>query len=1335
MSSLTKFTNKYSKQLTIKNELIPVGKTLENIKENGLIDGDEQLNENYQKAKIIVDDFLRDFINKALNNTQIGNWRELADALKKEDEDNIEKLQDKIRGIIVSKFETFDLFSSYSIKKDEKIIDDDNDDVEEEELDLGKKTSSFKYIFKKNLFKLVLPSYLKTNQDKLKIISSFDNFSTYFRGFFENRKNTFTKKPISTSIAYRIVHDNFPKFLDNIRCFNVWQKECPQLIVKADNYLKSKNVIAKDKSLANYFTVGAYDYFLSQNGIDFYNNIIGGLPALAGQEKIQGLNEFINQECQKDSELKSKLKNRHAFKMAVLFKQILSDREKSFVIDEFESDAQVIDAVKNFYAEQCKDNNVIFNLLNLIKNIAFLSDDELDGIFIEGKYLSSVSQKLYSDWSKLRNDIEDSANSKQGNKELAKKIKTNKGDVEKAISKYEFSLSELNSIVHDNTKFSDLLSCTLHKVASEKLVKVNEGDWPKHLKNNEEKQKIKEPLDALLEIYNTLLIFNCKSFNKNGNFYVDYDRCIKELSSVVYLYNKTRNYCTKKPYNTDKFKLNFNSPQLGEGFSKSKENDCLTLLFKKDDNYYVGIIRKGAKINFDDTQAIADNTDNCIFKMNYFLLKDAKKFIPKCSIQLKEVKAHFKKSEDDYILSDKEKFASPLVIKKSTFLLATAPIKGKKGNIKKFQKEYSKENPTEYRNSLNEWIAFCKEFLKTYKAATIFDITTLKKAEEYADIVEFYKDVDNLCYKLEFCPIKSSFIDNLVDNGDLYLFRINNKDFSSKSTGTKNLHTLYLQSIFDERNLNNPTVMLNGGAELFYRKESIEQKNRITHKTGSILVNKVCKDGTTLDDKIRNEIYQYENKMIDTLSYEAQKALPNVIKKEATHDITKDKRFTSDKFFFHCPLTINYKEGDSKQFNNEVLSFLRGNPDINIIGIDRGERNLIYVTVINQKGEILDSISFNTVTNKSSKIEQTVDYEEKLALREKERVEAKRSWDSISKIATLKEGYLSAIIHEICLLMIKHNAIVVLENLNAGFKRIRGGLSEKSVYQKFEKMLINKLNYFVSKKESDWNKPSGLLKGLQLSDQFESFEKLGNQSGFIFYVPAAYTSKIDPTTGFSNVLNLSKVSNVDSIKRFFSNFNEISYNKKEDLFKFSFDLDSLSKKGFSSFVKFSKSKWDVYTFGERIIKPKNKQGYREDKRINLTFEMKKLLNESKVSFDLENNLIPNLTSANLKDSFWKELFFIFKTTLQLRNSVTNGKEDVLISPVKNAKGEFFVSGTHNKTLPQDCDANGAYHIALKGLMILERNNLVREEKDTKKIMTISNVDWFEYVQKRSGVLK
>ncbi len=133
--------------------------------------------------------------------------------------------------------------------------------------------------------------------------------------------------------------------------------------------------------------------------------------------------------------------------------------------------------------------------------------------------------------------------------------------------------------------------------------------------------------------------------------------------------------------------------------------------------------------------------------------------------------------------------------------------------------------------------------------------------------------------------------------------------------------------------------------------------------------------------------------------------------------------------------------------------------------------------------------------------------------------------------------------------------------------------------------------------------------------------------------------------------------------------------------------------------------------------------------------MKKLLNEYSVSFDLKNNLLSTLVEADLKDKFWKELFFIFKSTLQLRNSITNGKEDVLISPVKNAKGEFFVSGDNNKGMPKDCDANGAYHIALKGLMILERNNLVKDDKAIKKIMTISNTDWFEYVQKRNGVMK
>lgn len=1326
MATLTEFTHKYSKQLTIRNEIIPVGKTMENIQLSQIIENDDLLNERYYRTKLIIDDFLRDFINRCLTDTQIDGWQELADALKKDDKDLIEKKQEQIRNNIVTKFSKFNLVGTYQINNNNK-KDEANEDLDEEKV-----KSSFDYIFKAQLFKSVLPSFLKPEQNKEKDdVAAFNDFSTYFKGFFENRKNIFSKDAKSTAIAYRIVHDNFPKFLDNINSFSIWEKECPHIIEVAETLLKEHGVIDNNKTLRSYFTISSYNFFLSQNGIDLYNKIIGGVVAQVGHEKVQGLNELINLECQKNEALKLKLKNKRALKMAVLFKQILSDKDKKFYIDVFEEDSEVIEAVKFFYREQCSENKGIYSLLKIIELLDNLSDDELSQIYIQGKQLDFLSMKLYSDWSILKNSLDDYLKAGQGSTELMKKFKSSKGEIDKAISKYEFSLKELNTVVGTSEKFSSLLSKTLVKDIRDKIKTVNEGDWPDVLKTKEDKQRLKSPLDVLLELYNELRIFRCQSFNKNGNFYVDYDNCIAELSKIVNLYNKTRNYCTKKEYNDEKFKLNFYCPQLAEGFAVSKENDNLTVIFKKDNGYYIGIIKKGTKINFDFAEAQTEDHENCYQKMKYYLLKDAKKFIPKCSVKLKEVQAHFKVSDDNYVLDDSEKFSSPLTISKQIFLMGNS-----KDKVKKFQSDYAKINPLEYRDALNKWISFCIDFLKSYKSANQFDFSSLKKPNEYNNVVEFYKEVDNMCYRIEFTQISTKFIDDLVDDGSLYLFKINNKDFSTKSTGTKNLHTLYFESIFDERNLKNSSVMLNGGAELFYRKNSIDKKNIIVHKKGSILVNKVCKDGTTLDDKLKDEIYKYMNKMIPELSDKAKQVLHNVILKKATHDITKDNRFTENKFFFHCPITINYKEGSAKQFNVQVLNFLRNNPDINIIGIDRGERNLIYITVINQKGEIIDSISFNSVTNKSGTLEQTVDYENKLALKEKQRIEDKRSWDSVSKIATLKEGYLSAIVHKICLLMIKYNAIVVLENLSMGFKKIRWGLSEKSVYQKFEKMLINKLNYFVLKNEQDWNKPCGLLNGLQLSDQFQSFEKMGIQSGFIFYVPAAYTSKIDPTTGFANVLNLSKVNTVEKIKKFFSSFCSISYEKEENLFKFSFDQEKLSKNGFNSFVKFKKTKWDVYTFGERIVKKKNAQGYFTDERISLTNRMKELLSQHNINFDSVNNLLldNNVVLNNLKTDFWKELFFIFKTTLQLRNSITNGKEDILISPVKNAKGQFFISNTEDSYLPKDCDANGAYHIALKGLMILERNNKVISDREVKKIMAISNIDWFEYVQKRSGIL-
>ena len=89
---------------------------------------------------------------------------------------------------------------------------------------------------------------------------------------------------------------------------------------------------------------------------------------------------------------------------------------------------------------------------------------------------------------------------------------------------------------------------------------------------------------------------------------------------------------------------------------------------------------------------------------------------------------------------------------------------------------------------------------------------------------------------------------------------------------------------------------------------------------------------------------------------------------------------------------------------------------------------------------------------------------------------------------------------------------------------------------------------------------------------------------------------------------------------------------------------------------------------------------------------------------------------------------LFKLLLQLRNSITGSEEDYILSPIKNKKGLFYDSRTANGVLPENADANGAYNIARKGLLIL--NRIKNSEENTKTDYTIKNADWLTYVQQQ-----
>ncbi len=493
--------------------------------------------------------------------------------------------------------------------------------------------------------------------------------------------------------------------------------------------------------------------------------------------------------------------------------------------------------------------------------------------------------------------------------------------------------------------------------------------------------------------------------------------------------------------------------------------------------------------------------------------------------------------------------------------------------------------------------------------------------------------------------------------------------------------------LFDEKNLNDVVYKLNGQAEIFYRKSSIKKENRIIHKANESIENK-------------NELNKKKESLFN-------------------YDIIKDKRYTVDKFQFHVPITLNFKASGNNNVNTIVNETIKENGIQHIVGIDRGERHLLYLSVIDMDGNIKEQYSLNEMVNEYNGNTYKTNYKSLLETKEGGRDEARKNWKTIETIKELKEGYLSQVIHKIAQLVVKYNAIVVLEDLNMGFMRGRQKV-EKQVYQKFEKMLIDKFNYLVDKKKQP-TELGGVLNALQLTNKFESFQKLGKQSGFLFYIPAWNTSKMDPVTGFVNLF-YTKYENVEKSKAFFEKFKTIGFNKKQNYFEFV--VDNYTK--FNAKAEDTRQNWTICTNADRIetFRNKEKNSNWDNRTIVLTDEFVKLFNEFKINYSTVELRAAILNQTD--KAFFERLMYLFKLTLQMRNSITNSEVDYLISPVATKNNEFYDSRNQKENLPKDADANGAFNIARKGLWAVEQ---IKKAPDLKKIkLAISNKEWLNFVQ-------
>ena len=1243
---MKQFTNLYPVSKTLRFELQPIGRTKENIERSGILQRDEQRAEDYKKVKEFIDEYHKQFIKERLWDFQLPlkgvgkrdsleEYQALYELSKRTEAQEAEftEIKDNLRAIIVKR--------------------------------LTEKGSPYERIFKKELIREDLIDFLECEEDK-DIVRHFADFTTYFTGFHENRANMYSAEDKSTAIAYRLIHQNLPKFMDNMKSFSkIAQTSVAEHFV--DIFEGWKEYLNVEK-IEDIFHLDYFSETLTQPHIEVYNYIIGKKILEDGTE-IKGINEYVNLYNQQQ-----KNKDQRLPLLVPLYKQILSDREKlSWLAEEFDSDEKMLSAIRESYSHL---HDILMGEENesLRALLAHLNDFDLTQINISNDLaLTDISQHLFGQYDIFTKGIKE-------NLRLITPKKKNESDedLEERISKNfktkkSFSIDALNRLpqpVMEDGKlrkiedyFMSLGAVNTETIQKENLFAQIENAYEDvrpilQLTNTDDKlsqnktavAKIKSLLDAFKDLQHFIKpLLGCGEENeKDELFYGAFQLMWDELDTITPLYNKVRNWLTRKPYSTEKIKLNFDNAQLLGGWDVNKEPDCTGVLLRKDDFYYLGIMNKKSNHIF-DADVTPDNGD-CFDKIDYKLLPGANKMLPK---------VFFSKSRID-------EFAPSEAI------------------VNSYKKGTHKKGADFSLSDCHRLIDFFKASINKHEDWSKFGFH-FSDTNTYEDISGFYREVEQQGYMLSSHHVSTAYINQMVDEGKLFLFRIWNKDFSEYSKGTPNMHTLYWRMLFDGRNLADVVYKLNGQAEVFYRKASIKAENQIIHPAHHPIENK-----NALNEK-RSSTFDY--------------------------DLVKDRRYTVDKFQFHVPITINFKAIGKSNINPVVQESIRCGGFTHVIGIDRGERHLLYLSLIDLHGNIVKQMTLNEIINEYNGHAHKINYHDLLVKREGDRTTARRSWDTIKNIKELKEGYLSQVIHIISKMMIEYNAIVVLEDLNVGFMRGRQKI-ERQVYEKFEKMLIDKLNCYIDKQANPQSE-GGLLHPIQLANKFESFRKLGKQSGCLFYIPAWNTSKIDPVTGFVNLFD-TRYETREKAKLFFSHFRRICFNVEKDWFEFSFDYNDFTTK-----AEGTRTQWTLCSYGTRIRNFRNplQNNQWDDEEILLTKEFMALFD--KYDINIHGNL-KEAINAQTDAQFFKNLMGLMKLLLQMRNSKTNSEVDYLLSPVADEEGHFFDSREGIESLPDNADANGAFNIARKGLWVIRK---IQETPEGEKLsLAITNKEWLEFAQ-------
>lgn len=1248
MLDYSEFTKRNHVTKAIRFELIPQENTLKSIGEKGDGEYDKSLYESLERLKPVIDSFIVSIMNKALANVD------------------------------------FDFEPMYAA-----IIEKNRKAREKEEKALAK-------IIEKNLTGS-MPDGLKIAQiNSAKFLQ--DALSEYVKHTTDPAiKKDEAVKDVETTKGCLILFNKF--LITRITALTTWM---PKRLVEnfeiyISNIQKIENIISEGGELTDGIidelslmkNVSYYTQILSQKGIDGYNNIISGLRDENGII-VKGLNERVNEYNIKVRS--EKLDKRFLRVVSPLYKLPLIPAEKKFKIESIGTDDEVRDVIKNtwetFSAASAK-------MIKLLEDKVCTSDGE--GIFIQGNRVHTLSHLLTGEH-KTITDYLVNAELKEINEILSlstlkssmrKELEKRAEIVQSIVSKKVYEFTELNDAVitadmsnlaPTRTAFRMYVDCVSSLLNTSKMTfKILEGGdifKKRRIKGDRHVQELLvDFFGALTDIRDALSLIRLPEDIENTDvaFYNVYNELFDNIRLSHKAENLVRNYITKSTKDFAEEKQTcFGTParlrtQWWNGEKKfSKDNAAI---IKHDGKYYYFILAGDAKpIEIKEVES----SDT-----GFLTLKKGQKsfmMLPKILFSDHAVPYYTENKDADEYIFDDEQVLRPVRVSREIYEIY------RDGLFKREAVNSGAITEEQYKENIVKLIDTYKDFANAYAQYSKFNLETLGDSDSYADIGEFFSDVDTCTSNISWTNIDFKEIENLVHSGTGYLFLISNR-FLYTGNEDKNTYTKTLLSILSEDNMNRTTMLLNSNPSVYFRPQAVEKK--ITHKIGSIMVNHLTEDG----ERIPNDIYETIYKMKNNISSVESKDVEKAKKYMTTHHVrtftnkmerSYNERYMSDKYILQLTYTKNNDVSDraNDMLNDRVNEAI--NDGFNIVSVARSTNDMVYAMALDNDLNILEEKSLNVIDG--------MDYYALLHDAYSEKIEDKKTWIYTTDSADLKSAYVDLAITEILKLARKYNAVIVVESISDAVKD-KYSFLDNQVFKAFENRIAQRLSDLTFKDILD-GKAGSVSNPLQLANNS------GNnyQDGILFFVNGAYTRYVDEKSGFTNLFDFSRINSIASKRQFFAKMENIAYDGESLVFKFDYAEYPVK-------VEPSKTKWEIKVSGNAVTFDKeNKCNVFVDDVVN------DVILPLAGKTNLDGNLADKIMDKEVPGVFVEELYKWFRYTLVGMHKKTTKSEEFYKSPVDG--NEYNI-----------CHSI-AYNLARK---LLFRMEYAGEAKDFTK-------EWIDYIQ-------